>query len=756
MKNDTPYKTTLVLIGGGHSHIAVLKYFGMTPLPGLRIILISRNIDTPYSGMLPGYLAGHYNYDDCHIDLSSLTQFANTTFIQAEVNALDTNENMIFCVGRPPIHYDYLSINIGSKPNTLMIPGALENSLTVKPIDKFINKWELFIENILQANRPLNIGVVGGGAGGVELILSSQFRIKKIQEDVKNECFQHKFNLLTNGKEILPTHNKEVRKKFKKILTERDINVYTEHNVIEVRKDILCCENGIQLPIDIVIWVTHASAPAWIKESGIETDQDRFIRVNDFLQSTSHPDIFAAGDIADSINNPRPKSGVFAVRQGPYLAINLRHTFIEEPLEKYIPQKKFLSLISSGDKNAVASRGDFTVEGEWVWNLKNWIDERFIKKYTKLPEMPEETLESKASLTKRLDQSTDGSSHLMRCCGCGAKVGSNILRRVIRKLKPVEHEDILLGLHEPDDAAAIKLPANKILVQSVDYFRALVDDEYLFGKITANHALGDIFAMGATAHSAMAIATVPYASETIVEDQLYQMLSGAVEVLNEAGCSLIGGHSGEGAELAFGLSINGVADPGKLLRKKGMSVGHVLILTKPIGTGTLFAANMQRKCKGQWVESAISSMLQSNKTAAEILMRNEACACTDVTGFGLIGHLLEMVNSSESICINIDLDALPILDGALEIITTGIVSSLHENNLKSQSEMNLFNHITHPHYPLLFDPQTAGGLLACVPKANAETCLIQLSESGYKQTSIIGKIISRENYSESIIKFKAY
>ncbi len=756
MQNEAPYKKTLVLVGGGHSHIEVLKQFGMAPLPGLRIILISRNIDTPYSGMLPGYLAGHYSYDDSHIDLSSLTQFANTTFIQAEVNALDTNQRRIHCVGRPPVQYDFLSINIGSRPSTLMVPGAIENTYTVKPIDRFIHKWELFIKKIQQANKSLNIGVVGAGAGGVELILSTQFRINNLHNSQTTKNIQHKFYLLTNSKEILPTHNKQVRKKFRKILTERGINIYTEHNVIEVKEDALCCENGVQLPIDVVIWVTHASAPQWIKDSGIKTDGDGFIHVNDFLQSTSHPNIFAAGDISASINYPRPKSGVFAVRQGPYLETNLRHTILEKPLKKYLPQKKFLSLISSGDKYAVASRGNFTIEGKWVWKLKNWIDKKFIRKYNELPDMLLEKTSSTSKQSTKLDQISNIEQHPMRCCGCGAKVNSNILGKVIRKLQPIQHKDILLGLHEPDDAAAIKLSSEKILVQSVDYFRALVDDEYLFGKITANHALGDIFAMGASVHSALAIATIPFASEKIMEEQLFQMLSGAIEVLNEAGCSLIGGHSGEGSELAFGLSINGISDSDKLLRKNTMNEGDILLLTKPIGTGTLFAANMRRKCKGYWIESAIDSMLLSNKKAADILICNEASACTDITGFGLLGHLLEMINSSSSISVTLDLDAIPILDGALETITNGIVSSLHESNLKSETTLNLFNKITHPNYPLIFDPQTAGGLLACIPKSHAENCIKELHENNYIRASIIGEINRRVNESDPTIKIRNY
>lgn len=748
MQSEIPYQKTLVLIGGGHSHIAVLKQFGMNPLPGLRIILISRNIDTPYSGMLPGYLAGHYDYDDCHIDLMSLTNFANTTLIQAEVNGLDPERKEIYCVGRPPIRYDTLSINIGSTPNTVMIPGAEENTFAVKPIDQFINKWDLFIDKILESDKPLNIAVVGAGAGGVELTLSTQFRINK---HPKAKSIQHKFSLLTGNTEILSTHNKNVRNKFKRILTERKVNILTNHYVTEVKQDILCCENGKQLPVNIVIWVTHASAQPWLKDSGIETDEHGFVRINDFLQSNSHPNIFAAGDISSSIRHPRPKSGVFAVRQGPYLSTNLRHQLLRKPFKKYVPQKQFLSLISSGDQYAVISRGNLAIEGKWVWQLKNWIDKKFVQKYVELPDMATQSNATGTSTKTLLEQDSSATSHQIRCSGCGAKVGSSVLSKVIRKLKPLRHDNILLGLHEPDDAAAIQLSSDKVFVQSVDYFRAIIKDEFLFGKITANHALGDIFAMGAQAHSAMAIATIPYASNSIVEEQLYQMLSGAVEALNEAGCSLVGGHSSEGSELAFGLTINGMADPENLLRKSTVQTDQVLILTKPLGTGTLFAASMQGKCRGQWIENAIQTMLQSNKTAADIFLKYKASACTDVTGFGLIGHLLEMLGSNEDITLSLNLDALPILDGAQETISAGIVSSLQEDNLKAETVINASETVTHINYPLLFDPQTAGGLLGFVPKENTQDCLVELHNKHYSQAVIIGEIKGRKEPSESII-----
>jgi selenide, water dikinase len=331
-------------------------------------------------------------------------------------------------------------------------------------------------------------------------------------------------------------------------------------------------------------------------------------------------------------------------------------------------------------------------------------------------------------------------SQPMRCGGCGAKVGSVVLSRVLARLKHTPRNDILVGLDAPDDAAVITVPPGKVSVQTVDFFRALVNDPYVFGQIAANHALNDIYAMGAQPRSALAIAVVPYAEEHIVEEQLFQLLSGAITVFGRDSVALAGGHSAEGAELALGFSVQGFADAPKLLRKGGMQPGDQLILTKPLGTGTLFAAEMRRAAQARWIESAIRSMLTSNRTAAEIIQRHGATACTDVTGFGLLGHALEMARASK-VSVNIRTADLPLLEGALESVKAGILSTLHPDNLRSKRAIaNLNSASKLDRFPLLFDPQTAGGLLASIPSQQGMACLQNLRENGYAKAALIGEI----------------
>ena len=271
-------------------------------------------------------------------------------------------------------------------------------------------------------------------------------------------------------------------------------------------------------------------------------------------------------------------------------------------------------------------------------------------------------------------------------------------------------------------------------------FRAMIDDPYVFGRIAANHALGDLYAMGATPWTALAIATVPYGLPDKTAVTLAHMLSGALDVLNAAGCALVGGHTAEAAELALGFTVNGLIESGEGLRKKNLRAGDKLILTKPLGTGTIFAADMRAKAKGRWVDAAIAAALVTSGAASEILHTHGATACTDVTGFGLARHLAEMLEASGRSA-KLEFDRLPVIDGARDTLELRIVSSLQPENETRQDRVRVPAHLNgDPRVRLLFDPQTAGGLLAGVPTAQAGPCLAALHAAGYAAAAVIGEV----------------
>ena len=772
-----PIVKDLVLAGGGHSHVIVLKRFGMKPMPGVRVTLICRDVETPYSGMLPGLVAGHYTHDEIHIDLGPLARFANARFYHDEVVGVDPVERRVFCRNRPPVPYDVLSIDIGSAPLTHDVPGAQGVVVPVKPIGNFVHRWNALVGRVLATEGPVRIGVVGAGAGGVEMVLAMRHGLRAQLRDAGGNPDRLSFDLFTGGTGVLPRKPPGVRAAFARILTERGVRVHLDAWIDRVTPGalhvagltggtesvgggiasdggypcVLHTAGGAVHELDEVVWVTAAGAQPWLAASGLATDEGGFVAVHPTLESTSHPGVFASGDCAAVLEHPREKAGVFAVRQGPALERNLRRALCGLALMPFVPQRRYLSLISTGERRAVATRGGaFVLEGDWVWRWKDWIDRRFMRKFADLPEMTEE---AKLDLPRGLadgDAIGELSAIAMRCGGCGAKVGATVLARVMNEIEPVVRNDVLIGLADPDDAAVVETPPGKVVVHTIDSFRAMIDDPYLFGRIAANHSLGDIFAMGGEPQSALAVATLPYGIESQVEDTLRQMMTGATEVLRDAGASLVGGHTSEGAELALGFAVSGLIDNDSILRKGGMRPGDRLIVTKPLGTGTLFAADMRGKARGAWIAAALDMMQQSNQAAARCLHRWGASACTDVTGFGLLGHLVEMVRASD-VDVALELRTIPLLPGALDTVAAGIMSSLQPQNLRLRRAVrNLDEASGDPRWPLLFDPQTAGGLLASVAEDHVEACVEELRALGYSYTSRIGWVTVRGDSAEPI------
>ncbi len=737
MKTDShPILKDVVLLGAGHAHVQVLRRFGMQPMPGVRLTRITRAGHTPSSGMLPGLIAGRYSFDEAHIDTAPLTRFAGARLYRSEVRGIDTGARQVICGNRPPVPYDVLSIDTGSTPNTSAIPGASEHAIPVKPIDSFLGHFEGLLKRVAQGGRR-RIALVGAGAGGVELILSLDARLRREAIAAGRDPDDLSFTLVTAPPDILAEFPRGVRRRFRNLLELRRIDVTTNARVTEVQPGALLIEGRAPVRADDILWATEAHAPDWLKATGLPLDEAGFLRVGATLQAEGRNDIFAAGDVTAFTPKPLPKSGVYAVRTGPVLADNIARTLTGQSLTRYKPQREALYLISTGEGEAIGTRNGLVFGGAWAWRWKDRIDRRFMERFNGLPDMAPTAPAREAPIG---DWQALQAMSAMRCGGCGAKVGATVLSRTLVDIIPIARADVLTGLNAPDDAAIFDGGGPQLGVQSVDYFRAIVDDPYLFGKIAANHALGDIFAMGAEPQSALAIATVPYGPEAKVEQDLRALLQGANEVLGDVGCALAGGHSSEGAELALGFTVNGLVERGRVLRKGGMQPGDALILTKPLGTGALLAAHMRGMAKARWVMAALDHMTQSSAEAARILRGHAATAATDVTGFGLIGHLAEMVKASNVDAV-IALATLPLLPGLRETLEAGIVSSLQSQNVRLGGAIrNADAMASHPLYPALFDPQTAGGLLASVPADRAADCVAALRNAGYARACVIGRV----------------
>ncbi|MBD2436184.1 FAD-dependent oxidoreductase [Nostoc sp. FACHB-110] len=386
----------LVLVGGGHSHAIVLKMFGEQPLPNVRLTLITPALDTPYSGMLPGHIAGFYTHTECHINLQQLANFAHTQLYIDTVIGLDLKNHQVICANRPDVDFDVLSVDIGSTPATISVSGAAQYAIAAKPVAKLLKHWDELLHSVTKnPQQKIRLAIVGGGAGGVELALSMQTHLQQILRVNQQPIQNLEIHLFQRHQELLPHHHTSVQQQLKQILTKRDIKLHLGESVIEIaplnnqlREELFAvrCNSGLTVECEKVFWVTQASAADWLNSTGLATDENGFILVEDTLQSSTHPQVFAAGDIATMINYPRPKAGVFAVRQGKPLFENLQRMLLGKPLKAYKPQQQYLSLIGTGDKRAIATKGSFTLPAHpLLWYWKDWIDRRFMKRFHNLP-----------------------------------------------------------------------------------------------------------------------------------------------------------------------------------------------------------------------------------------------------------------------------------------------------------------------------------------------------------------------------------
>jgi selenide,water dikinase len=427
-----------------------------------------------------------------------------------------------------------------------------------------------------------------------------------------------------------------------------------------------------------------------------------------------------------------PKAGVYAVRQGPVLEHNLRARLAGARLRAYRPQRDFLALLNLGRREALGGRSGLVAAGPWVWHLKDWIDRRFMRRF--------QVLDPDGAPAPHFPSPEAMGMQEMACGGCAAKVGALPLARALARLEPAPPDaSVRLGLARPDDAAALTLPRGDLLLASVDGFRAFADDPWLVGRVAAVNAASDVFAKGGRPRHALALVGVPGEDAARAEELLVEVLSGVRAALDPLGVSLVGGHSTSGKSLFVGLAITGSAE-GDLLPLDGLRVGERLILSKPLGTGVVLAADMRGLARGAWVRAAYAAMLRPNEAAAAVARAAGARACTDVSGFGLAGHLGEMLRAS-GCAATLRLERLPALPGALALLGRGVRSSYHEQNTGSRRGISADPAVAHrPAGELLFDPQTSGGLLFGVTPEREQETLAALHRAGDAEAAAIGEV----------------
>lgn len=706
-----PLTRDLVLVGGGHAHALVLLKWAMDPLPGARLTVIDPNPTAPYTGMLPGHIAGHYRRADLEMDLVALCRHAGARLILGRATGLDPVAKTVTVPGRPPIAYDVASVDVGITSDLPTLPGFMDHAVAAKPLGGYSERWARFVAAVDSGDARPEIAILGAGVGGVELALAMDHRLAGAPA--------RRITLIERT-QALPHLGRAARDRLLALLAARKITLLTGAEATAVEPGGVLLADGRRIAADFVLGAAGSRPQDWLQTTGLHLT-DGYVTVDPMLRSTSHPDVFAVGDCAHMVQSPCAKAGVYAVRQAPFLLHNLRAALSGGTMRAYRPQRDYLKLISLGGRVALADKWGLPLRGRWLWRVKDRIDAKFMRMFHTLPAMPAPALPQPRALGL-----AEALGDKPMCGGCGAKVGPDALRTALAGVQASGNVELGAG----DDAAVLVVGGARQVI-ATDHLRAVTDDPWLMAKLATVHALGDVWAMGATPQAALVSLILPRLSEDLQIRTLAEIMAGVAEVLGAAGASIAGGHTTQGAELTIGLTVTGLAGD-RILTKGGAQPGDALILTKPIGSGTMLAAEMMKQAPGRAVAALWPYLVQPQGAAAAILSP-VARAMTDVTGFGLAGHLDEMLRAG-GVSVDIDLSAVPLYDGAEALAAAGVASTIAPANRAA-----LIGRIAAPRNAraaLLFDPQTAGGLLAAVPVEHADALLTRLADAGFTAARI--------------------
>lgn len=693
----TPFTRDLTLVGGGHAHALLLRRWAMRPVPGARLTLVTPSPYAAYSGMLPGLIAGLYAPDEIFIDLVKLTRAAGARLVLARAEGLEPRRGRLLLEGRPPLDFDLASINVGAGSSAPDLADPFGRLAPVKPVEPFLAALEAAV-----AGGARSAAVIGAGVGGVELAFALRARLGP----------EARITLVGRGVRVAPSLSRASSRALAARLKAAGVALALGSAAREITRTGVVLSGGPEIPADFVAGAAGARAPEWFAQTGLELDAGGFIAVDQSLRAASDPNIFVAGDAATIVAAPREKAGVYAVRQAPLLYDSLSAALQGREPKPSRLQRAHLKLISLGDGRALAERGGWLVGGpdpvtRALWRWKDAIDRRFMSALTPDPvalRAPEPPSGAARGVTEAL-------SRAPLCAGCGGKIGRAALLEATARLAPLGAPSVLAG--PGDDAAVLRQPNEaQARVVTVDHIRAFTDDPRLFAEVAAHHAFGDVFAMGAQAEAALLAVTLPPMTPALQSRTLADALLGAEAALGAIGAALVGGHSSEGAEFAIGVTALGLAQPSAATPLDRARPGDNLYLSRPIGSGVLLAAEMRRLARGGDVAALYETMRSPSASTAAGLLSAGARAMTDVTGFGLAGHLLSLLEAS-GVSARLALDAIPVYPGAMALAEQGVRSSLFAENLAATADM-----LDIPETPLrdlLLDPQTAGGYLAALP-----------------------------------------
>ena len=714
---EIPIKNDLILIGGGHAHLSVLMKLSKNPIDGNRITLISNEIDTPYSGMIPGYIEGIYSWRDSHIDLYRLCLKLNVRFIHAAVEKISAQNKEIFFKDRPKIKFDVLSINTGIKSKNSQIKGSSRYCIPVKPISNLANN---FLDKITNFK---SIAFIGGGAGSVELALAVKKRFLNINQEIN-------ITIITGNSGLLSTFSQKVRAISFKTLNEYGINIIEYKRVLEVQEDQIILSDKSTIKVDKAILSTNAMAPKWVTESDILLNDENYIVVNKSFQ-TNYNYVFAAGDIVDFNNQNLSKAGVFAVRSGKPLAQNIKKYIQGKKLADYKFNKNYLSLIGTSNRSAVATKYMIAFNSKFNFFLKKFIDQKFLKKFNNILIKKRFNYKfSKILFLNSFSKTKKDISHsneMMQCKGCAAKVPLSALKYTLP-------QDIVSTSED-----AVTIPGHPTLYQTVDMINAIITDPFLLGKIAANHSISDMISVNSKITSAMMVLQLPFAKTELNSRDLEQVLLGANEIFRLIDCPLIGGHTmiGKDKDPVVGFSILGEKQKEVKTKRRKIKSNDILVLTEKIGSGLIFAGINNYIIDSYFQKDVIKQMIEGNLNFSKVSDNLNILSMTDITGFGLANHLLNLIKRDKNQTgLTIYPSKIPIFSGVKECIDKNVKSSLYQANYDSAQKDIIYKRDKTKLDDIMYDPQTVGGIAFIIPEEEKSKSFKILKQNKIKFTEI--------------------
>ena len=667
--------------------------------------------------MIPGVLTGEYSLDEGAIDVAALAARGGIAFLEQAVVGIDPEARKVELSGGQRLSFDVLSLDIGSR----VAPGiersgpgvSAEGSrhIRVRPVESAASELTEAIAAIKSRAISPTVAVIGGGAAGIEIACGLRAALSELPEA--------EISLLEANERILADVAPGVGRRVAAILQDRGILLRRGVGHARATTSGIETANGTGVDAAVVVWASGAVPHEMLASSGLPRDRDGYLLVGPELRCRGTEAIYAAGDCATLGKSERlARCGVHAVRQGPVLAANLRRCLEGGGrMRRFRPQRDFLRLLSTGDGRAIAIRNGRMHHGVAWQYLKRQIDQRFIASFR--PPALDSLQGPEAAMSGEMEE----------CGGCAAKLRPELLDAALFGSRDEQREDPpdleLVRWEEREDAAIFRAAPDGRVVATLDAFPPFLDDLALAAEIGAVSAASDIFAMGARPGEALLLAGLPDTDDAA--DALAAIRRGTQAALGRLGVTLLGGHTLRAQDPLIGFTILGTLN-GTPLRKQGARPGDRIILGKPLGTGIILAAARGGECPANAWKAAIESMRSDNSATLRLLRDANVRAMTDVTGFGLIGHLLEMLRPDD-LAARLRLESIPLLAGARELAGAGWESSatagLHAGIPPRECES-----VDRLHTRLLFDPQTSGGLLAAVPPASLDALLARAERDG--------------------------